>query len=241
MPTLTQSQLQRHVEILINNGRLNQAQAAISGVGYGPAALDTGQILLQTWLTRQQQAQTLLIAQKRATETEVQAGQAAQAEITDLSQTVRTLFSQDAVTLTSLGLRPRQRNGNGHAHNGNGEAENGHSQRSSASRSMADKIAQWRRMLVSVQAFSQAQQVRLAEAGWNSERLAQAANLVEAFAGANTYQKEQMQLYRTELTAAQEAEAAVRQWFKEASRLSRLAIRRTSRANEAELRQLLGV
>lgn len=117
---------------------------------------------------------------------EIQAGQTAQAEVSDFSQTVRTLFGDDALTLNALGLRPRQRTGST-TENG---PETGQSRRNTpASGSMAHKIAQWRRLFAGAQALSNDQKAQLAQAGWNAERLTEAAALVERRylpAGANT-------------------------------------------------------
>lgn len=241
MPRFSQPQLQRRVEILVDNGRLSQAQTALAGVGYNPTALAQGEALLQAWLTREQGAQTLRTAQKRATELEIQAGQTAQAEASDFSQTVRTLFGDDPLTLTALGLRLRQRNSNGHSATDENGTEHGQSQRQTPSRGLADKIAQWRRLFANAQALSDDQKAQLAQAGWSADRLTEAAALVERYAEANTQQKEQIQRYRSEFAAAKAAEKELRRWYEQASRLSRLAIRKTNPAQERPLRQLLGV
>lgn len=241
MTRLSQPQLQRRVEILVDNGRLSQAQAALAGVGYNPTALAQGEALLQAWLAREQGAQTLRTAQKRATELEIQAGQTAEAEVRDFSQTVRTLFGADPLTLTALGLRLRQRNGNGHSATDENGAENGQNQRQTPARGLADKIAQWRRLFANAQALSDDQKAQLAQAGWSAERLSEAIALVERYAEANTQQKEQIQRYRSEFTAAKAAESELRKWYEQASRLSRLAIRKTNPTQERPLRQLLGM
>lgn len=247
MTNLSQSQLQRRVEILVTNGQLAPAQSVMAGVGYHPAALAEGAAMLQNWQTNQQQVQAQLAAQKRATQAVKEAHLAARTAVNDFSQTVRVLFGRDEATLTTLGLAPR-RNGTNHAQpteaattrDANGQT-NGHSQHNHTAIGVAEMVARWRLLLVNAQVLSQEQKARLAQAGWDAARLATAAALVEAYAAADTQHHQQTQAHRAERLAAANARISLSQWYSEASRLTKLAIHRSDPADQARLEELLGL
>lgn len=243
MSKLTHSQLQRQVEILVANGQVAPVQTIMAGIGYPPDALAAGQSLLQRWLNHKTKTQALLATQKQATQAGVAARQAAQTELSSLSQTVRVLFGADQAMLTSLGLLPRRSSVNGveAASNGNdnGTGNGRHPSRSSAS--IAETIARRRLLLVNLQTLSKKQQARLADAGWSAERQAAAASLVEAYAAANTGHKQKIQAYRAESATAQTAEITLRQWYSQVTRLARLAIKKADPNNREQLQGLLGL
>jgi hypothetical protein len=239
----THSQLQRQVEILVANGQTAPIQTIMAGIGYPPDSLATGQSLLQRWLSHKTKAQALLATQKQTTQAGEAARQAAQTELSSLSQTVRVLFGADQAVLTSLGLLPRRSSVNGVEaplngnSNGNG---NGH-HASQPSSSIAETIARWRLLLANLQTLSKKQQARLTDAGWSAERQAAAASLVEAYAVANNSQKQKIQTYRAESAAAQTAEITLRQWYSQVTRLARLAIKKADPNNKEQLQGLLGM
>lgn len=232
MPYFNQAELPRHLEILVANGKLAEAQAVIGPIGYDAAALAAGQNLLQHWLELANQAKALLAAQKQATYGSENACQVAQAELNNLSQTVRTLFGADEAVLTALGLYARRRSANGV------EATNETSQ---PSKSLAAKIARWRRLLANIQTLNTGQHSELAQFGWGMERLAAATTLVEACAAAHTGQRQKIQAYRAAAAAAQTAEVTVRAWYQQAARRARLAIQQADPGNQARLEELLGL
>lgn len=248
MTNLSQSQLQRRIEILVTNGQLAQAQSVMAGVGYSPAALAEGAAMLQSWQTNQQQVQAQLAAQKRATQAVKEARLAARTAVNDFSQTVRVLFGRDEATLTTLGLAPR-RNGTNHAQPAEAAATNGSANGSSNSHAthnyitpgVAEMVARWRLLLANAQVLSQEQKARLAQAGWDAARLATAAGLVEAYAAADTQHHQQTQAHRAERVAAANTRASLSQWYKEASRLTKLAIYRSDPNDQARLQELLGL
>lgn len=247
MSKFTQSQLQRHLEILVTNGQLAPAQAVIAPVGYNAAALEAGNALLQEWLAQKTRARALLAAQKQATADEVNTRRAAEAELSKLSQAVRTLFGADTAVLTSLGLLPRRSRSNGVEPAANGSdpeagspnGQNHHPGRLSTS--LAAIVARGRLLLANIQTLSAAQLSELAAFGWTGERLAAAAALVEAAAAAHTGQKQKMQSYRAAAAAATEAELATRRWYDGVARRSRLAIKQADPGNRDHLRGLLGL
>jgi hypothetical protein len=241
---LSQPALERSVEILINNGGLPQAQNTIASVGYDIGSLQRAVNLLNTWRDGLIQAQSLLTAQKRATQAQHEARSAAQKEVSLFGRTVRTLFSHDETVLRSLGLHtPRRTNGNGDA---NGAAENGQNGANGselyaprASKSATATIVRWRRMFANAQNLAEDQRARLANAGWPAERITSAAVLVEAFAQANTRHQEAMQAYQAQSNANKDAELELRGWYKEARQLIRLAIEQVDPDDKERLRQLL--
>ena len=239
MPRPTHSQLQRQVEILVANGQVAPVQAIMAGIGYPPDALATGQSLLQRWLSHKTKAQALLATQKQTTQAGEAARQAAQTELSSLSQTVRVLFGTDQAVLTSLGLLPRRSSTNGVEAPLNGNSNGYHA--SQPSSSIAETIARWRLLLVNLQTLSKKQQARLADAGWSAERQAAAASLVEAYAAANNSQKQKIQAYRAESAAAQTSEITLRQWYSQVTRLARLAIKKADPHNREQLQGLLGL
>lgn len=246
MSAIPQSKLQHHVHMLVTNGQLPQAQSAIANVGYDAAGLAAGQAMLQSWLASQARAKTLLANQKRATQAEREARQTAHAEIKRFSQTVRILFGQDEPLLTSLGLRPHRSGSNGHSESNGAdcraEPANGKaSSRSRHSRSTAETIARWRLLLTNAQAINGEHGSQLAAHGWNATRLAAAAALVEGYVAADMNQQQQIQAYQAELTTAKEAETTLRQWYGQATRLSKLALQQTNPATQEQLQELLGL
>lgn len=102
-------------------------------------------------------------------------------------------------------------------------------------------LARWRLLLANVQALSEEQRTRLAGAGWNEERLAAAQALIEAYAAADTGHKQSAQTYRVASAAAREVEAELREWYRQATRLVKLAIKQADPANQARLEELLGL
>jgi hypothetical protein len=249
MNKYNQSQIQRQVEILVTNGKLEQAQAILATISYDPAVLETGQALLQAWLTYKIRAQALLAEQKQATQAQQEALRQAQAELTHLSETVRVLFSQDQVVLTSLGLLPRRSSNGSNGtepapdETGDGtEGSNGNGQvRSGLTRSLAGLVARWRLPVANISTLSEAQQAELNAAGWSAGRVAAASELVEACAAADTAQQQKIQTYRAGAVTAREAETALRHWSSQAARLTRLAIRTADPDDREQLHELLGL
>lgn len=246
LSNLSQPQLERSVEILINNGALPQAQKAIAPVGYHPEALQQAAALLDTWRSSQTQTQALLTRQKRATQAEREARRAAQKEAGRFSRTARTLFGSDETVLSSLGLRPRRRT-NGGAET-NGATEDGPSSEdgsgtytSRISRGAPALIARWRRMFANAQNLEEIQKSRMAAAGWPAERIAGAAALVEAFAQADTRQQEAIHTHHAQIAATKTAELELRAWYKEARQLVRVAIEHADSEDREKLHALLGV
>jgi hypothetical protein len=246
LSNLSQPQLERSVEILINNGALPQAQKAIAPVGYHPEALQQAAALLEAWRSGMAQAQALLTGQKRATQAEWAARRVAQKEVNRFRRTARTLFGSDETILSLLGLRPRRRTNGGAETNGvtedgqNGENGSGTST-SRISRSAPATITRWRRMFANAQNLEEIQKTRMAAAGWPAERIAAAAALVEAFAQADTRQQEAIHTYHAQITATKVAEQELRAWYKEARQLVRVAIEHADSEDREKLHALLGV
>jgi hypothetical protein len=240
MSYFNQAELPRHLEILVANGKLAEAQAVIGPIGYDAAALEAGQNLLQHWLELANQAKALLAAQKQATLGRHSAGQSAQTELSNLSQTVRALFGTDEAVLTALGLYAPRRRANGVEAAGE-SGQDHHTGQHRPGGSLAAKIARWRRLLANIQTLNAAQHRELAQFGWGADRLAAATSLVEACATAHTGQRQKIQAYRAAAAAAQTAEVTVRAWYQQAARRARLAIQQADPGNQARLEELLGL
>ncbi|MFN8457255.1 MAG: hypothetical protein U0401_21780 [Anaerolineae bacterium] len=240
MPNYNQAQFPRHLEILVTNGKLAEVQAIIGPIGYDTAALEAGQTLLQSWLELANGAKVLLAAQMQATQNSQATCQAAQAELSQLGQTVRILFGADETVLTALGLRSRRRSAAGTTPDSEAAPDN-HNNSYWSQGNLAEKIARWRRLLTNLPSLAAAQQGELAQFGWGAERLAAANALVEACAAAHTGQKQKIQAYRAAAAAAQTAEVTVREWYQQAARRTRLALQQVDPDNQAHLRGLLGL
>lgn len=239
---LNQPELQHHVEILVNNGKLPETQVTLAEVGLDPAVFDEGASILEMWQQSRRQAKAVLADQKRATRAEKTARRAAQQKMTDLKRTARVLFADDEPVLTSLGLhRPRhRRNGTGDATetaaNGNGHKANGYQ-----SQSTAAVLDRWRILVGNAQTLEQPQLDSLALAGWGSEQLVAAADLVEAFAAAAVAQQDRIKDYRAEMAKARQLEQQVRQWRRRVVGLIKVAMKRLDSDHEAQLRSVLGL
>ena len=101
---LSQAELERKVEVFTTNGKKPEAQAVIGKVGYGPAKLDEQATLLADIRLGHAAVPAALKVQKQATTAEAAAREAANKEITSLSDTGRIVYKDDEPTLTALGL-----------------------------------------------------------------------------------------------------------------------------------------
>jgi len=226
--------LERRVEILVTNGRQADAQAVIAGVGYDLAGLDEGAALLEAVSPSRARKHELLAEQKKATQAERLAREAASRELTNLSQTVRALFSADIPVLTALGLLTQYER----VTTPEGE-EVWRAVR--LSDSIAEMLARWRQLLDNVATLDSAALARLNAAGWTAERLAAARALVEAYAAADTAQQVAIQAYQQAAIQFKTNVAALRTWYSHAKQLIKLAIKAQDPADQAQLHELLGL
>jgi hypothetical protein len=237
MSTLSQAKLERRVEVLVSNGKLPAAQAVIAAVGYTPAGLEQGAALLAAVRTGRGQTQALLAEQKRATGAEAQARQAAQQAMVSLGQTARAVFAADEATLTALGLRPIYASKlAASAAEGGGGAPAGQ-----PSESTAEKLKRWRQLVDNALALPTAAGALLAAAGWPAPRLTAAQALVEAYAAADTSQQAAIQAYQAASGRFTADVAALSAWYTRAAGLIRVAIKDAGPADQAQLRELLGL
>lgn len=241
MATLKQSELDHRIEMFVTNGRTAEAQALLTQVGYDLPRLDEGMAMLQAWRITKTQRQTLLAAQKEATKGEQKARRAAQQEVVNFSETIRILFGSDELVLTSLGLYKPRATSNGA--NGDTMAEDGsESTRSTkASSSTAAMIERWRLLFTNGKSLKPEHLEQLVLAGWDAVRIDAALVLVEAYSSADTIQQQSIRSYEAERTAAREAEAALREWYRQARRLCKLAVKKMDPDNREKLFRLLGL
>ena len=231
---LSQSQLQRKMEIFTRNGLAAEAQAVIAGVGYTPAELTAGSTLLQTWITARTETKAQRAAQKQATNLEETARQAAEREAVNFAGTVRTLYRHDEVVLTALGLQTQYETII--------DPETGEpvQQAVTPPADTASLIARWTLLFTNVSALDQSVQDALAAAAWDAARIAAALTLVQNYATADNNQQQAIQAHQAQSAVAKAAHAAALQWYRQAARLSQLAIQRADPPNAAQLRELLG-
>jgi len=234
MSSLSQAKLERRTEVLVTNGKQPQAQAVIAGVGYVPTELDAGAALLEAVRQGRAHRQELLAEQKKATRAEQQARQAASREMVSLGQTVRTLFADDAPTLTALGLLTQYQS----VITPEGDTV---LLAATLSRSTAELLKRWRQLVDNARSLDAESLARLAAASWTGERLAAAGVLVEAYAAADTAQQAAIQAYQ-EASALFKADVeALRAWYGRAARLIQIALKDVDPTNQAQLRELLGL
>lgn len=231
---LTQSQLQRKMEILTRNGLTAEAQAVIASVGYAPAELTNGSTLLQTWITARAQTKVQRAAQKQATNLEKEARQAAEREAVNFAGTVRTLYADDEVVITALGLQTQYETVI------DPETDEPVQQAVRPPTDTASLIARWMVLFTNAGTLDQSVQDTLAIAGWDDTRIAAALALVQAYAAADNAQQQAIQANQAQSAATQTAHDAAAAWYRQAARLCKLAIQRADPSNAAQLRELLG-
>ena len=253
---LSQPQLDRQLEIFITNGKLPQAQTVLAPAGYTVEALAAAEEKLNAWRAGQAQTRDLLLAQKRATEAEQEARQAARERYSQFKHTVRAIFSQDPAIIRLLGLHPPVRS-NGHGDgNGNGPGEdqdhaveqtNGSqlepvpSAPGRVSQTIAAELNRWRGTWANALHLEPGAQARLADKGWPVERLTESAAMVETVATLISKQQEAMQAYNNQRQATKGIELELRRWFKEGRALIRLAVQQAEGQSDGEVRRLVGV
>lgn len=250
---VSQSELDRSIETLVNNGQLPVAQEVIAGCGYTPEVLIQTDGLLDDWRSGLNTAQVLLAAQKQTTSEEQSARQAAKKEVTRFKRTARALFEDDETALRLLGIRPRRRRGRANGTNGstatadhNGTETNGTEQPAATSvprpsRRTTDTIVAWRRTMLGAEGLNETQRTALAEAKWPAERITATVALIDAWAQADDRQKDAMRAYRAQLAANKVTEQALRKWLKKARRLIQVSVDEVDPSGEQQLRPLLGV
>ncbi len=234
MATMTQTILERRVEILVINGKQPEAQVVIAGVGYAPAALDEGAALLDVVRASRARKHELLAEQKKVTHTGAQARRAAHREMANLSQTARTLFVAEAPTLTALGLLTRYES----VITPTGDKS---LQAARLSQSAAETLKRWRQLVDNAQALDDEATAQLSVAGWPAERLVAARALIQAYAAADTAQQAAIQAYKEASNHFKADLAALRAWYRRAAGLIKMVVKDTDPADQAQLRELLGL
>lgn len=235
MSVYSQSELLRRSAIFTANGPKAEAQAIIAGVGYNPAELSAGADKI-TAVQEADAIKTELDASKRkTTHTEKLARQAAQKELTSLSETARTLFANDLPTLILLDLQTRYETKT--------DPETGESKRVAvqASKATANVLAHWHIVLAGTGKLAEAEQLALTTAGWPPVRVANAQTLVEAFGNADIAQQAGIQAAQAASQTYKTAVKALEAWYIKARRLCRIAIKDADPTNSQNLIELLGI
>lgn len=251
---MKQAELQHKIRIFTRNGKSDEAQAVLAGIGYDPPALDAAIERLQNWRRSRRQVQSLLAAQKRATQAEREAYLAARNAATKFKRTARLLFKGNEPVLTELGLYPplHSSNGNGHTNgatpaNGSDGSlaepaySNGNGQRSRPSFSTAATIDRWQMLFEKALDLAAEHQTLLAQRGWPAGEITSALSLVETYAGADIDQQQKVKSYRKALAETAAAAVELRDWYQTARGLTRAALAGLPPEEQAELKKLLGL
>lgn len=220
-------------------------QAVIAPVGYGPAGVQSLADLLMAWRGNQVTTHLRLLTQKRAKwqrgETRQELGQT----VSSFKQTAKAVFVGDEKVLRFLGLRPPRWRSDSRPRNGASEAKSGGeataSRRSEESESLEACLSRWWQMMANTQNLNETQAARLAAAGWDAERLAVAAALVETLALVDSKYKEAIAAHSTQQWTTTRSEHALRQAYKEARQLIRVAIDEAGLENKKQFKALIGL
>jgi hypothetical protein len=109
------------------------------------------------------------------------------------------------------------------------------------SRSIAARLDRWRGRFKAIEELPDNYKQVLDRFGWPYQRRRAAAALVEAFSEADFAQRDEVANYRVTSKQAQEAERAVRDWYRLAAGICGPAVRRDAPENYRELLDLLGL
>lgn len=257
----SQAKLEHVIKTFTVNGQLPHVQEVLAPVGYDTETLQQMVTLLQSWQENKVKARNLLTFQKRATQVERKAQTAARKEVSQFKQAVRAIFGNDESVLRTLNLHRRRNGGsqetngaNGHdSHvngstgmldthtNGNSQAADQSARTTRGSQRTVDLISRWQQMFTDVQNLEEAQQERLARVGWTAGRIADAQALIDSVAVADIEQQEAIGAYRAQFVACKEMENKLRELYKEARAVARLAITQAGPEERAQLQETLAV
>jgi hypothetical protein len=253
---LTQKELDRSVDLLVTNGPLPHVQKVIAPVGFGPDGLQRLANLLYGWRAGQTSASMKMLAQKQTRQQRDELRALVEQLVSSFTRTARAVFKDEADVLRALDLRlPRSSKngsaGNGAAgvepnDNGAGGVENDGSDSTSPQKpkragSLTTCVTDARKLFAKAVSLAEVYKQRLAEVGWDAERLAEAAGQVEALAAIDGKRKDAAAARRNQQAAAMQTERKLRGNYKEARELIRVAIDEADLDNEEEFKQLIGL
>ncbi|HMQ55362.1 MAG TPA: hypothetical protein PKD98_24990 [Anaerolineae bacterium] len=252
MIATSKSVLQRQVEIFLANAVDPEMQAILNQSGCDAACLNQGQDLLQTWRESEIRAGVLDGDKKEATLRQHEARKAAHREIVWLGRMIRGEFGQDNILLTKLGLQPRSRAaGNGHqpqahgpeAGNGASDPVNGNGKKRSTRKratTLAAEIARGQRLCAAIAILSDEERNKLAQVGWNEDRIRETAALIEAVATADNAKQRTLQVKQAAVAEAGNNKMQMERWFRRAVRMAKEAVDRHDPHNRERLLTRLG-
>lgn len=239
---LSQTELDRAVFLLVTNGPMPHVQEIIAPVGFGPEGLQLLADLLHDWRVNQTTTEMTLLAQKQARQDRDAVRKQVAQIASSFKRTARAVFRNEEKVLRFLGIRlPRKRNGSSQANGTNGSAEATTSRSSKESQSIAACLVRWRKLFGNAQLLDEMYKQRLAEAGWNAERLAEAVALVEALATGDSQQEEAMAAHTTQKGLTKQAELTLRVDYKEARELIRVAIDESDVKDKEQFKEFIGL
>jgi hypothetical protein len=232
---LTINELTHKIDVFTLNGRLDRVQLIIAPAGYDIIELDRANIQCIQFKDGQNQKEFLLSQQKSATFAEASVKKILVKEITHLSESARTIFSNDLIILSRLGLM---------THYMTLAPESGSSatpKKRAARRSLAtaDLIAFSRLLLSNSLALPADKKVMLSKLGWTDERLTATSALVDDYSTADITQQQAVAAYEKESFHQKESKIVLEKWYRQASHVIKLVLKRLPLEQQIEIKDLL--
>lgn len=212
MSVYSQPELLRRSDIFTTNGLKSEAQTILAGVGFPPEEIACGAAKLSAVQTAHGH-KTAQDAQKRkAIQAEKIAREAAQKEITSLSETVHLLFASEPDILALMDLHPHD-----------------------------ETVNNWRMVLAGATKLGPEEQTQLSLAGWPQARVTATIALVEGYAKADHDQRVAVSAAQSATLMYKVAVKDLETWYLKARRLSRIALKDTDPKNLQNLNELLAL
>jgi hypothetical protein len=263
---LTQKQLDVSVDLLITNGPLPYVQEIIAPVGFGPEGLQRLADLLYGWRANQTGTVMKMLAQKQARQQRDELRRLIEQLVSSFTRTAKAIFKDEPNVLRALNLRLSwsskkgsagngtteiEANGNGTTEteaNGNGTTEveaNGSGstsgQKPKGAGSLTTCVTDARKLFTNALDLEEVHKQRLAEAGWDVDRLAEALEQVNTLVATDGKRREASIARRNQQTATMQTERELRDDYKKARELIRVAIDEADLDDEDEFKKLIGL
>lgn len=217
MSVYSQPELLRRSNIFTTYGLQPDIQALIASAGMTPDEIACGAAKLASVQTAETHKEQEEAHKRKATLAEKIAWEAAQCELANLAETVRTLFANHEPVMRLMTVT------------------------STEATSDTDLLAQWRVALTSVAHLSPDEQMQLAQAGWPSARLATAHALVEGYAKAETDQRVAASAAQAARAMHKAALKDLEAWYLKARQTTRTVLHNNDPESLRNLNILLGL
>jgi hypothetical protein len=231
------SKIVHKITVFTSNGTNPTVQTVIGPAGYDTNALKAIEAVNNQFKDGENLKIILLSEQKGATKTEGILKKLLTSETSHLSESSRTIFGDDSIILSRLGLD---------THYFTPTPEPGSQtppKKEAAHRSMSTAyLIAYSRLLVSnAQALPEDKKAMLAKLGWTDERLTAAANLIEAYSSADITQQKAIAAYETHMVSQKELNITLEKWYAKAVHVVKLVIKSLTPQQQIEIKDLLGL